>query len=71
MSFLVGKEQFPVLFIWGEKDATVPVTCLAEAKQLIPRAETLVYSDAGHCVHLEKGRETLPLIKNFVAKNDK
>jgi hypothetical protein len=35
---IVGKEKFPVLFLWGDKDKTVPLHCGQEALKYIPRA---------------------------------
>jgi len=52
----VGKEKFPVLFIWGDKDGTVPLHCGQEALKYIPRAELSIYP-AGHLVFVEKQDE--------------
>ena len=66
----MGKENFPVLFIWGDLDKTVPQSCMVAAKQLVPRAEFLVLPDAGHLVFVEKEEETLKKILEVVKKGE-
>jgi len=67
----VGQEKFPVMFIWGELDATVPLQCGKQALQYIPRAELVVLPNAGHDVFIEKEPETIEKIATFVSKSEK
>ena len=55
------------LVVWGEKDRIFDVSCISEAKILLPSAGAVVIKGAGHVPYLERSSETLLEISNFIA----
>eukprot|EP01114_Cavostelium_apophysatum_P012699 TRINITY_DN2901_c0_g1_i2.p1 TRINITY_DN2901_c0_g1~~TRINITY_DN2901_c0_g1_i2.p1 ORF type:complete len:263 (-),score=6.98 TRINITY_DN2901_c0_g1_i2:53-841(-) len=62
----VGELKFPVLFIWGEEDRTIPIECLKEGQALIPRAETVILPKAGHMALNEKNSDVVKSTVKFL-----
>ena len=50
----IGKQQKPILFIWGEKDVSFPFSNAEKAKNLIPNSKIIGIEDAAHWVNIEK-----------------
>lgn len=46
--------RMPVLFVWGDEDALIPVQQLETWRSLVPRSEAAVFKGAGHLVLDEK-----------------
>lgn len=62
----LGAIQCPTMFIHGEKDNVVPVSCAREAACAISEAELRIVGDAGHWPNREKPNEFNALIREFV-----
>lgn len=60
----VGRQDRPVLLIWGVADKTVPLSVSEKVRQAIPQAE-LHPIDAGHIPHHEKPDEVNSLLVRF------
>lgn len=63
------KIRVPTLIIWGERDI---ITSLEEAKilqQSIPKSQLEIIKDVGHLSFLEKEKEFLDILRNFLNKN--
>lgn len=43
----------PILFIYGDKDASIPAASVADAMNKLPNATSLVFEDAGHSTFAE------------------
>ncbi|BFI95876.1 MAG: dienelactone hydrolase family protein [Rhodanobacter sp.] len=46
--FLEEKPKAPVMFHFGEKDASIPPEAVARHRELLPQMEVFCYPDAGH-----------------------
>jgi 2-succinyl-6-hydroxy-2,4-cyclohexadiene-1-carboxylate synthase len=55
----------PVLLVCGALDAKY-VRIASEMKELLPRAALRVVEGAGHAVHLERPRELLGAVEDFL-----
>ena len=58
--------QIPTLLVWGENDASTPVSDARLFETLIHNSKLTVLPDAGHFVHREKAEEVTTIIKNFL-----
>ena len=47
---VVGKQDFPVLAVWGARDNVVPVTNVERIKTLVPRAHFAILDHAHHAI---------------------
>ena len=65
----VATGKFPVLLIWGVKDATVPFERNALVRKAIPGAEFHAIDAAGHLPILEKAPETNAIILSFLGRS--
>lgn len=63
----MGKEKFPVFFIWGETDSIVPLSCSTIAKSLIPRAEDHVIPNGGHFLFLQDPQAVQNLVSRIIS----
>jgi pimeloyl-ACP methyl ester carboxylesterase len=54
------------LFVWGRKDALVPIGFMRHVERALPRAEH-VELDCGHVPQVERPRETHAAIRKFLA----
>lgn len=57
------------LFVWGRRDALVPVAFRRHVERVLPSA-VHVEIDCGHVAHLERPRETTAAIRSFLAGGD-
>lgn len=57
----------PVLLIWGEKDALIPVTNAQDYLDVLPDARLVTFPALGHLPHEEAPAETLPALTSFLA----
>lgn len=58
--------QVPTLLVWGENDASTPVSDARLLATLIQDSKLIVLPEAGHFVHREKAEEVTKIIKNFL-----
>lgn len=65
----VGRQNHPVLLLWGRGDRTVPFTVSEKVRQVIPQAE-FHSINAGHIPHHEKPEIVNPLLARFFASTD-
>jgi pimeloyl-ACP methyl ester carboxylesterase len=64
----VGKSGRPVLVVWGEADATVPVAVTKEILKAIPHAELHVIEEAAHLPHYERPEVVNPILIEFLKR---
>jgi pimeloyl-ACP methyl ester carboxylesterase len=57
--------EVPSLFVWGRKDAVVPIAFARHVREALPAAEHLEL-DCGHVPQLERPRETHDAIARFL-----
>lgn len=61
------RTDFPVLVIWGDRDAIIPVDHAHAAQRACPDIRLEVLADVGHFPHAERPAEVAELITNFIA----
>lgn len=61
--------QAPSLFVWGRRDALVPIGFEAHVREALPAAEHLEL-DCGHVPQLERPEETHRALARFLAAGD-
>ena len=69
LSRLTSKTDFPVMAIWGERDAMIPVRHAYAAQEMRPDVRLEVLADVGHFPHAERPAEVAELIEDFIAAN--
>ena len=62
----VGKQNMPVLLIWGREDKTVSAADIQQLKELIPEIEYHIIEAAGHIPQYERPEVVNPLLVNFL-----
>lgn len=58
----------PVHLVWGDSDHIVPPAHADAYKKLIPEAELSLIEKAGHVPQVERARETLDAVVNFLGE---
>jgi pimeloyl-ACP methyl ester carboxylesterase len=61
----LGRLNSPVLVIWGEADAVIPVTHAQEAKRT-SQSRLEVFAGCGHCPHVERADTFNQLVQSFL-----
>jgi pimeloyl-ACP methyl ester carboxylesterase len=56
----------PTLFVWGDKDAFVPMQYGVDAARRMPDGEFHTITDAGHVVWLDQPAATAGAINEFL-----
>lgn len=64
---LTARTDFPVLAIWGDRDAIIPVKHAYAAQEIRPDVRLEVLTDVGHFPHAERPVEVAELIEGFIA----
>ncbi len=62
--------SLPMAIFWGERDFVFDRTFLAEWVHRFPQAELHRYPDAGHYILEDAAEEVIPLIVEFLARNE-
>ncbi len=60
------KITIPTVFIWGNLDKEVPVSYTKRFKELIPHSVIRIVWGAGHHPHLEKQRQFVEILSEYV-----
>jgi pimeloyl-ACP methyl ester carboxylesterase len=60
------RTDFPVMAIWGDRDAMIPVAHAYAAQQVRPDVRVEVLPDVGHFPHAERPAEVADLIDDFI-----
>ncbi len=55
----------PVLVVWGDSDAVIPVAHAQEARRA-PRSRLEVFAGSGHCPHIEQADTFNQLVQSFL-----
>ena len=63
-------EAMPVLLVWGEHDAVIPVAHGHLAHAAMPGSELVVFGEAGHFPHHQDPDRFVELLDGFVAATD-
>lgn len=63
----VAKHPRPTLVVWGDRDRVLPAEHMNTARQLLPHAETHVYTGVGHMPQIECPDEFAELALTFLA----
>jgi pimeloyl-ACP methyl ester carboxylesterase len=66
VSALSSRTDFPVLAIWGDRDAIIPVKHAHDAQKVRPDVQLVVLNDVGHFPHAERPAEVAELIDEFI-----
>ena len=61
----LGRLNSPVLIIWGEADAVIPVTHAQEGKRA-SQSRLEVFAGSGHCPHIEHAGAFNQLVQSFL-----
>lgn len=69
LSRLTSRTDFPVMAIWGERDAIIPVAHAYAAQQMRPDVRLEVLANVGHFPHAERPAEVAELIRDFIDAN--
>jgi pimeloyl-ACP methyl ester carboxylesterase len=62
--------KMPVLLVWGEKDAFIPISNAQDYLQAIPHATLATIPQAGHVVHEEAPLPSVQAVKEFLQKTN-
>lgn len=65
---LLRKIQAPVLLVWGDKDAMIPVSNAADYVRELPQAKVVTFPGLGHVPHEEAPAQSLAPVKAFLAQ---
>jgi pimeloyl-ACP methyl ester carboxylesterase len=63
----LGGLHIPVLLVWGEADAVIPVAH-AEAARRAPQSRLEVFAGSGHCPHIECADAFNQLVQSFLVE---
>jgi pimeloyl-ACP methyl ester carboxylesterase len=63
-----AKHPRPTLIIWGDRDRVLPAHHLRAAHQLLPHAETRLFTDIGHMPQMECPNEFAEEVLTFLAR---
>lgn len=58
---------YPILWIWGEEDASIPVEMGYAARDLFPEARFELVPDAGHSVYFERPQTFNRILDSFLS----
>jgi pimeloyl-ACP methyl ester carboxylesterase len=58
----------PVLLVWGEKDAFIPISNAQDYLKVIPQATLVSVPRTGHVVHEEAPMASVQAVKAFLAQ---
>lgn len=67
---LAGQLTMPVLAIWGQDDAIVPVAKGEAFVKDIPHGEWHVLTDCGHLPTLERPKEVIDIVASWLSKTE-
>jgi pimeloyl-ACP methyl ester carboxylesterase len=65
---LLQSLKMPVLLLWGEKDAFIPISNAQDYLKVIPQATLVSIPNAGHVVHEEAPMASVQAVKTFLAQ---
>ena len=60
--------QVPVLLLWGEKDAFIPVSNAQDYLKAIPQAKLVTLPGVGHVLHEEAPQASVQAVREFLAE---
>ena len=63
---LNSKTEFPIMVIWGDQDAIIPVTHAYAAQKIRPDIRLEVLQGVGHFAQVERSAEVVELIEDFI-----
>ena len=61
----LSQSKIPILLIWGEEDQSVTYEAINEARLVLPHAEYLQLTQAGHLPHFEKAEVVNSTLEQF------
>jgi pimeloyl-ACP methyl ester carboxylesterase len=64
----VGRQERPMMLIWGREDQTVPFTNSKRVRELLPQVEFHPIDGAGHIPHYELPDVVNPLLIDFLSR---
>jgi pimeloyl-ACP methyl ester carboxylesterase len=67
---LLQSLKMPVLLVWGEKDAFIPISNAQDYLKAIPQATLVSVPHAGHVVHEEAAKLSVEAVKEFLQKTN-
>ncbi len=59
--------EAPVLLVWGDKDALIPVGNAADYQAVLKRSEVVIFPGVGHIPQEEAAEVSLPPVRAFLA----
>jgi cis-3-alkyl-4-acyloxetan-2-one decarboxylase len=59
--------NFPILFVWGQRDWCFTPEFLAEFQRRFPGAQTQLIADAGHYVFEDAIEQIIPQVERFLS----
>jgi pimeloyl-ACP methyl ester carboxylesterase len=65
---LLRRIQAPVLLVWGQRDAMVPVRNAADYRRVLPNSELATFPDIGHVPMEEAPARTLEPVRAFLSR---
>ena len=65
---LLQSLKMPVLLVWGEKDAFIPISNAQDYLKVIPQATLVSIPNAGHVVHEEAPMVSVQAVQAFLAQ---
>jgi pyruvate dehydrogenase E2 component (dihydrolipoamide acetyltransferase) len=68
LRYTLAKLNMPVLVVWGDTDAVIPVAHAQEASRA-PQGRMEILAGSGHCPHIERANELNRLVISFLQTN--
>lgn len=68
--FLPILQNIPLVLMWGENDEVTPMSYALDAKALLPHAQLITFSHAGHLPFFDKKEEFLEKFEKVVNNNE-
>ncbi len=65
---ILGTIAIPVLLVWGEKDAMIPLANSDDYMRALPQAERVTFPMLGHVPHEEEPAQTIAPVLEFLAR---
>jgi pimeloyl-ACP methyl ester carboxylesterase len=67
LPYYLRKVPTPALIVWGQQDAIIPVECAELYQKALPNATLKVIDHCGHSPAIEKPREFLQTVREFLS----
>lgn len=65
---ILASIRMPVLLLWGEQDAMIPIANAEDYLRVLPQARIVRFPGVGHLAHEEGAEASLAALRDFIAR---